>query len=253
MSRWRITACSVPKAGEPDERNQDAFSYTANRHGTIRIALADGATNSHQPRSWAEALTSGWIDGRISYLQRNAGLSRALARLAHSWNDANVTPSDAPWYVHASAERGAWAALVAVEVQRSGSDWRWHGLAFGDSNLFQIGRSGRVIASFPVIDPSAYSQSPELLGTSYGQAADLFGRRLRRSGRFRAGERIFLASDALAACLARAEAEDRPLWIEVAEALRDKGAFRQWVADLRQAGLMADDDTTVVMVSRSGS
>src|SRR4051794_18995246 len=117
----------TPKAGNRDDEYEDAFAPSPEQSsaaGGYRFAVADGATVSWHPRYWANLLVRGVVD-------RHLDLSdpASLADLQREWEDAVPTTS-LPWYAEEKARRGAFAALVVLELSDTPARG-WRSVAVG--------------------------------------------------------------------------------------------------------------------------
>ena len=250
MSRWRVRSQSVPKRAEPAKHNKDCAGFRRPRRGRLLVAVADGATQAYQAGSWASILTAAWIDGELSSKHSNASLSAAVSRLAERWRAENAPAADAPWYATAKAARGSYSTLLGLEMERKGRAWHWRLLAVGDTVAFVLGRDGRLVASHPLADSGEFGSSPPLLGTGRSNPDLETGRRLRRKGTLEDGGRALIATDALAKCLLEAHESGIPIWAAAVDAARTARTFSRWVAVLREAGQLDDDDTTLMVLER---
>lgn len=240
-------AQSVPKEGRAAARNEDRLAASARRHGPLRVAVADGATSAYRAGEWGELLVEAWVRGDLRSALSNRRLSSRLALLAEQWWASQAPSSQAPWYIHEKAERGGFAALLGLELERVGPRWKWRAVAVGDCNLFLV-RDSAVADSFPVRRSDSFSSVPPLIGSTRAIEPHV---RVRRSGTMSAGDSFFLASDALAAWLLRANEHGSSPWGPAREAVRSKAAFAAWIEDLRRVDLN-DDDTTLIVVERAG-
>jgi hypothetical protein len=240
-------AQSVPKEGGARASNEDRMAASAARHGPLRVAIADGATSAYRAGEWGELLVKAWVRGDLRSGLSNTRVSDRLAMLAEQWWATEAPPSEAPWYVQEKAERGGFAALLGVELQRAGPTWKWQALAVGDCNLFLV-RDCAMVESFPVRRSHAFGSIPPLVSSTRAIARSL---RVRRTGFLSAGDSLFLASDALAAWMLRATEHGSSPWGAARQAARSGPAFASWIETLRRADLN-DDDTTLIVVERGG-
>lgn len=216
----------LPKRGHRADENEDAAAGPAERRGAARAAVADGATESAFAGVWAQALAEAWV----KYGQMAAAVEAARSALAA--HVAERTPSLA-WYAAAKVEEGAFATLLGLEVRRDGG---WSAEAIGDTCLFQL-RGDETVLTWPFSDPDAFSNRPALLGSQIETPTPE-----KASGRWEAGDRFLLGTDALAAFLLR----------HGPAATLDLGAdaFAAFVEDARERGMRNDDVTLVEIVLR---
>ena len=241
----------LPKAGNAPEEYEDAFSVVypqrigTSARGAVRAAVADGASESAFAREWANELAGAFATappdmGGLS----EESLGEWLAPARRRWNDA-VPWDRLPWHGEAKARAGAFATLVGLTVRASGNPRRlaWQALAVGDSCFFVV-RDGRLALSFPVEDASEFDSTPDLFGSSADNPGYAWEAVRRDSGECMAGDLLILASDAIAHWFLGADAAGEKPWETVASL--DSSDWDDWVAGLRRAGLMRNDDVTLL-------
>ena len=243
-----IDSFYTQKAGNAAIEYEDAFwtpAPTARlREESVRIAIADGATDAIYSGLWARLLVKAYGKHRMTGETAEDYLSRA----SQVWGRA-VARRPLPWYAEEKARRGAYAALIGLELNRGGGgeSGSWSALACGDSCFFHL-RSDAVIESFPITRSEDFSSTPLLLG-SHPRTRGLEGMRTA-AGSWQEGDCFYLMSDALASWfLGRCETGDVP-W----QALRDitiakEPPFEEWIASLRKERAIKNDDCTLIGIS----
>ena len=116
----------------------------------------------------------------------------------------------------------------------------------GDSCLFVV-RDGRLWLSFPLEDAAQFDNSPTLVCSNPDNAGELWETVRRSDGECVAGDLFILASDALACWFLERNAEGKKPW-KTLLAL-DASGWAAWVEEQRRAGLMRNDDTTMVIIT----
>lgn len=81
-----------------------------------------------------------------------------------------------------------------------GRQVRWSAIAVGDSNIFILDRSGRLLRSFPISRAEAFGGRPNVIRSRPPNIGPK-GARIRTHGVLSLGGMIILASDAVAAWL----------------------------------------------------
>lgn len=247
-----LTERWLPRAGNSPEEYEDAFRAAIPDHdpgadgGAALVAVADGASESAFAREWADALVEAFVSGPPD-------LTGLTDDSLHAWLDAprerwrGQVPWDRlPWHGEAKARAGAFATLLGLTFEAAPGDasrLRWRALAVGDSCLFIV-RDGRLALSFPLEDAAEFDNAPALICSNPASAAPPWDAVCRRDGACEAGDVFILASDALSCWFLALDAAGEQPW----EALAALGPadWEAWVDAQRQAGLLGNDDTTLV-------
>ena len=181
----------APKAGNRSDEYEDAFwpqrtiNRTVNRSGLVRLAVADGATETSFAGLWARRLVRAYGSGCFA----GSNWLEHLKREQAAWY-AEVLQNPLPWYAEEKVRSGAYAALLGLELFSAGN---WRSLAIGDCCVLQWragGAGGRVsgrgggffyVAAFLGAEQQCGQQRP-------GGAAAVGERRLAERGSFCAVE-----------------------------------------------------------------
>jgi hypothetical protein len=254
----RASFFALPKAGNSAEEYEDAWATSEIAEaapGTFACAVADGATETSFSGLWARLLTAAYCAG----VDTPDALFDVLPLMQEEWRRA-VDAIPLPWYAEEKARRGAFAALtgltlVAPEVPESddAEGGSWTALASGDSCLFQV-RDDDLIAACPLMCSGDFTNRPTLLSSDPASNDALAETLVYVGGSWLPGDTFYLLTDALACWfLASFEAGDRPWHILNAFLDADTGAdaeadFAAWIADLRAARTLRNDDVTLVGV-----
>lgn len=239
----------VPKQGNREEEYEDAvwpWGREEYKAFPVRVAVADGATESSYARRWADQLVRAVGRGELT----PGHLYEEIAPMRADWRQW-MSGLTLPWYAEEKAAQGAFAALLLLELstpcQGEVEGGNWHAAAVGDSCLFQV-RGEEVVAQFPLENAADFNNHPFLLGSVEGPEDPLAGRILHREGTWARGDSFYLMTDALAAWFLReAEGGGRPQ-----DALRglspvcEANPFPDWVQALRERRLVRNDDCTLL-------
>ena len=246
LVRWQ--AFHTHKRGNAPDEYEDAFAGNP-RKG--RFAVADGASESSFVATWAKLLSEGFVNAaRRPWRELDwLGPARRL------WAE-DVDPRPLPWYAEEKREQGAYATLLGVTFRKGGTATDpayWRAVAVGDCCLFRV-HAGKLRQSFPLKQSSEFGNQPALLG-SRGRRLDTPSQGIRRArGKWRAGDRFLLMTDALAEwMLRRTEQEQRPA-DEIDRLLAQSApqdAFAAWVAERREQQGLRNDDVTLVVIDLS--
>lgn len=244
-----VKAFWLPKEGSTEEEYEDAFfprhanSLSGER---LRFAVADGATEASFSRLWARMLVRAFVRHTLDLPPKPDQLSA----LREQWSES-VHGKALPWYAEEKAASGAFSTLVGIEFteQTVDSEVRraWRAVAAGDSCLFHL-RDDRIRTVFPVSESSAFSNSPDLLGTIAGSQVDESRLFLETTGSWARNDRFLLMTDALACWFLKAAEGGAQPWATLAEAGDGEADFRQFIAKVRADKAMKNDDVTFVKI-----
>ena len=244
----------LPKAGNSPEEYEDASRVVypqrigASGRRTARAAVSDGASESVFAREWANILTNAFVAEPPDICGLAEDSMRGwLASAQEEWR-VGVPWDRIPWHGEAKARAGAFATLLGLTVAaRPGNSRRlsWRAVAVGDSCLFVV-RDDRLWLSFPLEDAAQFDNSPTLVCSNPDDAGELWANARRSDGECVAGDSYILTSDALACWFLGRYAEGEKPW-KTLLAL-DASGWVAWVEEQRSAGLMRNDDTTMVII-----
>jgi hypothetical protein len=228
----------LPRHGHGGDECQDAAAADLERG---RFAVADGATESAFAGTWARLLVEAFV-AAANGAEGMPWLGSAQERWAASVCRAPGDP-EPPWYLETGLRQGAFATFLGVVVHGDG----WQALAVGDSCLFQV-RGDGLVQAFPLERSHDFGTTPWLVGSRSPGATGTQG--VRRRGDCRAGDRLWLMTDALSQWfLAEVEAGRRP-WQAVDRLLSaGPASFAAWIDDLRGLRRLRNDDVTLLAVT----
>ena len=238
----------IQKRGSPPEEYEDAAcpqERSEYEQNDVRLAVADGATESVFARRWAEQLVLAVWHGDLS----PRGLSGGISHLRANWREW-LAGRTLPWYAEEKARQGAFAALLALELtgaDAGATQGNWHATAVGDSCLFHV-RGEEVLVRFPIASPDAFDNRPFLLG-SLGANEESLNEEYT-SGTWNTGDFFYLMTDALACWfLKHIDAGGRPSDIQSYISTNELGSFIAWIESLRNQELIRNDDCTMMRIS----
>lgn len=247
----------LPKAGNSTTEYEDALAYSTDNY---RFAIADGATESSFAKSWAQWLTSEFVDNPpTKFSPSGIELKDWLKPLGDFWRDS-IDWSNLPWYAAEKAKAGAFSALLGLEFLITSDEsssltslnssrldnLSWKALAVGDSCLYQV-RNDELVEKFPISKASQFSNSPLLLSSNFLKNQKVWDEILFTNGHCKAGDMFFLVTDAIAHWfLAQYEAGSKP-WAHLSS-LRTNEEFVSFVGRLRGEKSIHNDDTTLLTI-----
>lgn len=239
-----IKAFCCPKSGNSAEEYEDAWAHRrASIPAAVRVAVADGATESSFAKLWAVLLAESFVRSELA----DAEFFERLEPARRLWR-RRLAGRPLPWFASEKAAQGAFAAFLGVQIDAHQN--RWTALAVGDCCLLQVdnvGKKMRVVKAFPLQKSSQFTMSPYLIGSRSN--GDRLDERIQISkGSLRDGDMLLLATDALAAWLLKQHEDGRPLWNWLYRKLGTPESFAAMVAYGRKNGLRNDDFTLVRVI-----
>lgn len=232
----------LPKSGNTVAECEDALSFKLTK-SFLKVALADGATESSFAKEWANLLTGDLVKSKNFSLKDITG---RLPALRNQWL-MEVTRIPLPWYAEAKLEKGAFSTLLGINIDLRKKIYSCIGI--GDCCLFQV-RDYDVIFSFPVQESGEFSNSPFLLTTKSDDDKELKLYLKEAKGAIEKGDYLILMSDALAYWFASEnEKAERPWEILLGRSEdTSKNAFEDWLNDKRRERQIKNDDTTLLII-----
>ena len=244
----------LPKAGNRSDEYEDAYravypdSDDASPELVASAAVSDGASESAFAREWANVLTDAFVDRPLDLANIDEkSLSEWLKVAQDDWHEC-VSWDRIPWHGEAKARAGASATLVGLTISAVDDDSErlsWQAIAVGDSCLFVI-RDGQLHRSFPLDTSEEFDNYPPLVSSNRAASDGIWEDMQSASGESESGDALILVSDAIACWfLARIEAGEEPLEVLME---MEESTWSAWVEEQRNAGLMRNDDTTLLII-----
>jgi Protein phosphatase 2C len=235
----------LPKEGSGPEECEDAVAFDA---GSLRFAVADGATEAFDARRWAVRLAAEWVGAVRAPL--TAGEFGPWLKEQGEWLHASWEGRKLSWYAEEKRRAGSYAAFVGLRLEASGERMSWRAVAVGDSCLVQR-RGGEVLDSFPLDSHEAFTSTPPLVPSSEHSREAALARLVEREGRAEPGDTFLLMTDALSAWYLESSARRDPCAEEFDSLLAasENGSLSELVRRERAAARMKDDDVAVVRIA----
>ena len=252
----------VPESGVRCRVNEaPAIDHSIALSGVVRLAIADGASESSFSSGWAKLLVRGFCRSSGSpSASGNPGAGKetvkdgltlqGFERATAVWHRCYGGRS-LPWYAEHKRDLGAHAAFLGLELNPPSANSElgtWHATAIGDSCMFQF-RQGELLTAFPIEDAACFSQNPWLL-TSRDTLASQASHLKRLHGQWKVGDEFVLLTDAAASWLLRGlELRADPL--DFLRSLKTQQGFEDWVAGQRaelidETPRLRNDDVTLL-------
>ncbi len=238
---------SLPKVGNPPERNEDAAGSRYDPEtGRLRLAVADGASTSWYSGEWARLLVEFAL--RLDTSEPFAWTTQkeweeGLTEVRRQWREALPPANHALGYLNELArtktDRGAAACLMLVEIDLPNGAWR--AVGYGNCLLVQTTQA-TVSHCGPYTRPEEYDGfTPLILSTAgfTGKDENFF----RAEGRCQVGDEFYLMTDEAAKWFV-----SDPYVYGLSQLRRIKRVEEAalLVESLRLAGEVQDDDMTVL-------
>jgi hypothetical protein len=253
---------SEAKEGNAPGEWQDAASGgvitdPAGHPVAARFIVLDGATTAYDPLRWVDQLVTSFTPppgagpgaGPSGPRLEPAEMRDWFVRMQERWA-AEPRAFDSIIEERKFAEVGSFATLLGFEITGlDGPEPSWRAVALGDTVLFHV-RDGRAIAVFPAMGPDDFGTLPDGVHTLPAKLGRMTERLRFGHGALRAGDFLFVATDALAQWILRAiTREETKVW-DVLGSLAHPGVFARLVADQRReqdgAKRLKNDDVTLL-------
>ena len=259
--RCVLSSFWLPRGGSRVEHYEDAFCPRRSGARTgprLRLAVADGASESMLSGLWADLLVRTWCRARTR------PVDEVVAAAMSGWDTTLVgyldgrTAAHRPieWFEQPGLDRGAHATLLGLELWREprpAAAGGWSAVSLGDSCLFQV-RGDTLVRSFPVEDATSFGNAPKLVPSRSGQLGRVMAAIERAEGTWEDGDVLFLTTDALAAWFLGAAATGGTPWRALSALERDdQGGFAAWATHERAGGRLRNDDLTLLRLEVSAA
>jgi len=249
MLKFKQFKVLLPKQGNTEEECEDSIfvkiTETQKRKVRLRIAIADGATESSFAKEWSNLLTKSFDKFKLplkeTLLTKLPDLRKKLEVL--------LKDKELPWYAQEKAENGAFSAFLGIRIDLENHNYE--ALAIGDCCLFHI-RNEVVINQFPVKDSSEFGNNPYLISSKPNKNADLDNYLIEDKGTLNKGDILFLMSDALAHWFMKNnELNEHPWNILLGlkgKTKEERQKFNIWLTEQRGSKDIKNDDVVLAII-----
>ncbi|WP_138732174.1 hypothetical protein [Modestobacter excelsi] len=219
-----------------------------------RFVLADGATEAYDAIRWVDHLVTSFTDqdGDAPELDPPSML-RWFTAVQQAWVAAAPQTFGTIFEEHAFAD-GSFATLLGCEIRDADgpAPW-WRAVALGDTVLFHV-RRGALLVHFPPLAPDDFGLHPDGVDTRPAALPLMMQQLTSANHGLQSDDELFLATDALAEWILRTRQleGDGRVW-DFLSHLSHPDVFAQFVADSRVAGVMKNDDVTLMRILVSES
>lgn len=251
MAAWQLQTRQflLPKSGHQLSECEDAVGINALKN---RFAVADGATEAFDARSWASLLAHGWVEmteAALTPREFRAWIEEQGQSLHDSWSGLRLS-----WYAEEKARAGSFAAFVGLQLElEAGGRPRWKAVALGDSCLIHR-RNKSLLDALPVNHYEGFHAAPLLVPSRASMQESVLQQLVVGEGTIEAGDVLLLLSDAAAAWyLMLWESDEKVLALFDNLIREDKEAeLARLFESERVAGRIKDDDIAIVRVEVLG-
>ena len=196
--RWNLTLKQFlhPKTGHSVFECEDAIALDL---GGNRFAVADGATEAFDARTWAHQLVTSWVckEGCLRPAEFWNFVGEQGRILSASWSKVKL-----PWYSEEKARAGSFAAFVGVQIDVNSEAAGWEAVALGDSCVVQF-RTNKIVKALPVANSDKFSATPILAPSNTSLQPEVAFQIAFDKGQLENGDLLLLLSDAVAAWFLR--------------------------------------------------
>ncbi|MBD0371879.1 MAG: hypothetical protein ICV60_13650 [Pyrinomonadaceae bacterium] len=250
MSGWQLQTRQflLPKSGHQLSECEDAVGINALKS---RFAVADGATEAFDARSWARLLAHSWVEIEAPVLTPEgfrAWIEAQGQSLHDSWNGLKLS-----WYAEEKARAGSFAAFVGLQLDFKAGASSWKAIALGDSCLIHR-RNKSVLGALPIADYQGFNAAPLLVPSRASMQEAVWQQVIVGQGTIEAGDVLLLLSDAVAAWYLMLLERDEKALARFDNLIRDEreAELATLFESERVAGRIKDDDIAVVRVEIMG-
>ena len=220
------------------EECEDAIGIN---EGLSRFAVADGATEAFDAKSWANRLVTSWINADVVDFEK---WLEEQGRLQHeSWNGLKLS-----WYAEEKSALGSFAAFVGVQIESVDDKLRLRAVALGDSCLIHQ-RGDEILLSLPLSDANDFTSTPALAPSSSALLEKALPNVVTNENWLERGDVIWLLSDAVSAwflCGSKRFSE----FVSLMDDSQDE-MLKIFFERERQRNRIKDDDIAVIKISVS--
>jgi hypothetical protein len=215
------------------------------RQSPRRVAVADGVSNAWRSGAWAKTLVWQFVRPSSAVFD---DFPAWLAGVQGAWSHRPADLSRVPAFARPKVHRGAFATLLGLELTVDGNRaLAYRAFALGDSCLLHV-RDGALLHGFPLASADAFGSAPMTLPSNAHYAENVVPHARCLEETLAPGDRLLLATDALACHLLAMAANDPDWWLRLEPVLRDPPALRTHVMTERAGHRLADDDTTALLL-----
>jgi hypothetical protein len=249
-----MVAFHRPKVGSSAAEWEDCAGYDPGDPAggrNARFLVVDGATLAYDAIRWAGQLVESFLGedpvGGWPALTEQ-GMDEWFGLMQQRWLDRAPMTFASFFEERKFRQDGSFATLLACEISELGGPRpRLTAVALGDAVLFHV-RDGRLITQFPELAAGDFGLDPDGVFTQPSQRARMRAQLRRIEQDLEVGDRLFLATDAVALWIVRSMISDgQALWSTLDEIVHPQ-QFDRLAAEQLDSGRMKNDDLTLLRV-----
>jgi hypothetical protein len=232
------------KAGNSALEWEDAAGSSDGR--SARFIVVDGATEAYDSLRWVDQLVTSFLDAGPKVAPSEVG--GWFESMQRQW--VSQAPAQFASVIEEYKFRndGSFATFIGGElVDLDGPQPRWEAAALGDTVLFHV-RADQLVAHFPALSVDDFGLVPDGVDTRPAALPQMMRHLAFGRGSLRAGDLLFVATDAFAHWILHQAAIDQSALWTVLTGLDHHATFAELVADQRGAGRLRNDDVTLLRI-----
>jgi hypothetical protein len=258
MAHVQAVVFHQPKAGSTEAEWEDGAGHDPGdpaRGRSARCVVLDGATEGYDSIRWVGLLAESFLglDPAAAAPALTApAMDEWFGRMQCRWVQTAPTHFGSIFEERKFRQDGSFATLLGCEIAGlAGPAPCWSAVALGDTVLFHV-RGTRLVTQFPPLAAQDFGINPDGVYTAPSARERMRTRLALSGGPLAVGDRLFLATDALAEWMVRsADGAGQP-WREL-NRLEHPARFRDLVTGRRRAGQLKNDDVTLMRVELTAS
>ncbi|MEA5595734.1 protein phosphatase 2C domain-containing protein [Rivularia sp. UHCC 0363] len=241
---FRIRSFHIQKKGLSEAECEDKNALSKNSLN-LRVAVADGATESLFSDVWADILVNNYVEKGADFFQFSELESANQKFVQKTSQQILGMPETRQWFMYEKLERGTHATLAAVEF--SSSLERVQILTVGDSCVFWCNGNADEVNMLPELSPEDFGSFPASICHLSKTWQSLEQKIVRKEVTFQNTLQMILCTDALA-CWLVTKLKSQPSNWERLFQISDDSSFTNFIETLREQNNIRNDDVTAVLI-----
>ncbi len=243
--KFEIRSFQIHKKGLSKAECEDKMYISPKiSDSALRLAVADGATESIFSDVWANILVKSYVEQGADFFN-SPNLNHACQCFLQKTNQLiSEMPETRQWFVYEKLDRGTHATLAAVEFL---SPNKIQILTVGDSCIFWRSGEKDGITMFPNLSPAEFKAFPAAICHLEKTWHNLKKKILIEEYQIQDDLRMILCTDALACWLAKELQNDSQAWENLFN-ISDDISFERFIENLREQNNIQNDDVTLVLI-----